>query len=143
QQSIQKNNRAGVEKVLSVYPLSRAAGEAAWWLAETCRKEGSPVKAAAYLERLLAEFSLAALDEMLVRVRLVELSGQLKDWGTVATQIGEISARGKDRVLTVHGKTVAMKDFVKTWMREISAHGAGSGATWGLLGRDSRGSAST
>jgi len=143
QQSIQKNDRAGVEKVLAVYPLSRAAGEAAWWLAETCRKEGSPVKAAAYLERLLAEFSLVALDEMLVRVRLVELSGQLKDWGTVATQVGEISARGKDRVVTVDGKSVAMKDFVKTWMREISAHGAGTGATWGLLGRDSRGSAST
>lgn len=142
-QASQRNDRAGVERILTLFPLSRAAGEAAWWLAESYRKEGQVVKAAGILERLLAEFPLAGLDEMLVRLRTVELAAQLKDWGTVSTQLGEMVARGKDKTVTVENRTVAVKDFVAKWQKELAAHGAGSGATWGLIGRDGRGSSST
>ncbi|MBI3855165.1 MAG: tetratricopeptide repeat protein, partial [Planctomycetes bacterium] len=127
-EAVQKNDRAGLERVLALYPMSRAAGDAVFALAEAHRKDGAAAKAAGWYERLLAEYSLAAGDEAVVRARIIELAAQLKDWGTVSTQVGELLARSKDKVVPLDGKTVNVKDFVKPWQKELATHGVGPGA---------------
>jgi outer membrane protein assembly factor BamB/tetratricopeptide (TPR) repeat protein len=143
QDSIQKANWAGVERVIATYPLSAAAGAGAFSLGEMYRKGGANARAAAIFERLLSEYSLSGVDETLVRIRLVELAAQLKDWGTLGVQLGELAGRSRDKVVTVDGRTVAVKDFLKTWQKELSTHGVGLAASWGLIGKDSRNSSST
>jgi tetratricopeptide (TPR) repeat protein len=140
EESLQKGDRAGMERLLETYPLSTAAGIAAFWLGESYRKENAPARAAALYERLLAELSLAAIDEPVVRMRLVEVAALLKDWGTVQTQLGELFARAKDRTPTIDGKPVAMKDFLKHWQKELGSNAVGLGVSWGLPGRDSKNS---
>jgi tetratricopeptide (TPR) repeat protein/outer membrane protein assembly factor BamB len=142
QQALQKPDRAGLERILVAYPLTEAAGQAAYSLGESYRKEGEKARAATYYERLLAEFPLGGIDEALVRVRLVELAAQLKDWGVLSIHLGELVTRFKDTVLAVDGRSVAVRDFVKTWQKELLSHGVGLGASWGLLGKDSKNSCS-
>ena len=140
QDAIQKSDRAGLERVLAAYPLTEAAGLAAYSLGESYRKEGEKARAAAYYERLLAEFPLGGIDEALVRIRLVELASQLKDWGVLGVHLGELITRFKDKVVAVDGRSIGVRDFAKTWQKELLSHGVGLGATWGLLGRDSKNS---
>jgi outer membrane protein assembly factor BamB/tetratricopeptide (TPR) repeat protein len=138
--ALQKGDRAALERVIASYPLTQAAGIAAYSLGEAYRRDGDRARAVGYYERLLAEFSFATVDEALVRIRIVELASQLKDWGLLSLHVGELAARFKDKVLTVDGKTVAVKDVIKGWQKELLVHGVGLGATWGLIGKDSRNS---
>ncbi len=140
EESLRKGDRAGMEKLVEAYPLSTAAGIAAFWLAESCRKDGASARAAGLYEKLLAELSLAGVDDAVVRMRLVDVAAQLKDWGTVQTQLGELFARSKDRTLTIDGKPVVMKDFLRHWQKELGSNAVGLGVSWGLAGRDSRNS---
>ncbi|HVE39632.1 MAG TPA: PQQ-binding-like beta-propeller repeat protein [Planctomycetota bacterium] len=142
QDALQKADRVALERILAAYPLTEAAGLAAYSIAESYRKEGEKARAAGYYERLLAEFPLGGIDEALIRVRLVDLASQLKDWGVLSTHLGELVARFKDKVLTVDGRSVVIRDFVKNWQKELLTHGVGLGATWGLLGKDSKNSCS-
>jgi outer membrane protein assembly factor BamB/tetratricopeptide (TPR) repeat protein len=143
EESIRKSDWGGLERVIATYPLTAAAGVAAFTLGELQRKAGSSARAAATFERLLAELSLSEVDETHVRVRLVELAALLKDWGTVASQVGELAARSKDKTLSMDGRTVAVKDLVKIWQKELLSHGVGLAASWGLFEKDSRNSSST
>ncbi len=140
EESLKNGDRAGMERLVETYPLSTAAGIAAFWLGESHRKENAFARAAALYEKLLAELSLAGVDEAVVRMRLVDVAAQLKDWGTVQTQLGELFARSKDRTLTLDSKPVPVKDFLKHWQKELGSHAVGLGVSWGLPGRDSRNS---